>query len=373
MGQFEVEDISAVSPSADKGPVTKAGLQSSRYADGNADSVLWMRGWHFAGLHPELAEVNRYRAMTLGDVPVLVQRFPEGLRAFVNVCSHRKARLQQDGGGCRPLVCPYHAWKYDSRGLPTVIPGNDRYFNIDETKAEALALKPVHLAQCGAFWFVSMEAECSLSDYLGPMWAVLEALSQLVVHRVDLDSMDWQADWKLGVESVLEIYHIPFVHQASFADFAGERWECERYGKHSSGHADLTSPAAKFWGGLIAKLGIDPLPDMGGYRHFLIFPNLSVAVTEGAYLSVQTYRPSGDCRSTCEYSLWFGGIADGSNRRSLLKAAGRELAAHNRTLLEEDREISIRVQQGVTASETPALLGQHEIRLHWFHQALSAA
>ena len=50
--------------------------------------------------------------------PLLLVRQANGsLRAFLNVCRHRGARLANGSGrGLRNLVCPYHAWCYGNEG-----------------------------------------------------------------------------------------------------------------------------------------------------------------------------------------------------------------------------------------------------------------
>ena len=57
----------------------------------------------------ELREPNSYRAMDVGDVPVLLTRAPDGaVRAFLNVCSHRGAIVVEEGSGvARRFSCPY--------------------------------------------------------------------------------------------------------------------------------------------------------------------------------------------------------------------------------------------------------------------------
>ena len=75
-------------------------------------------GWVFLGLEAQAAGPHDFFTTMVGRVPVLVQRDGAGvLRAFVNSCPHKGARLAQvQCGHARQHVCPYHSWSFDSAG-----------------------------------------------------------------------------------------------------------------------------------------------------------------------------------------------------------------------------------------------------------------
>jgi benzoate/toluate 1,2-dioxygenase alpha subunit len=79
---------------------------------------LFEGGWVFLGLESQAAQPHDFFTTFAGRVPVLVQRCGEGvLRAFVNSCPHKGARLAQTRQGhARLHVCPYHSWSFDSAG-----------------------------------------------------------------------------------------------------------------------------------------------------------------------------------------------------------------------------------------------------------------
>ena len=66
----------------------------------------------------EMANPGDYKAMDVAGVPVLLTRGRAGgVRAFVNMCSHRGSILVTEGlGNARRFTCPYHAWTYDQEG-----------------------------------------------------------------------------------------------------------------------------------------------------------------------------------------------------------------------------------------------------------------
>ena len=64
-----------------------------------------------------------FRTDDYAGLPVLVMRGRDGkLRAFLNVCRHRGAKVAQGCGTARALSCPYHAWTYDLSGKVIGIP-----------------------------------------------------------------------------------------------------------------------------------------------------------------------------------------------------------------------------------------------------------
>jgi len=62
--------------------------------------------------------------------PILVTRGTDGvLRAFLNVCRHRGAAVEQKpcGANKRAFVCPYHGWSYDRGGALKTVPFESGY------------------------------------------------------------------------------------------------------------------------------------------------------------------------------------------------------------------------------------------------------
>src|SRR5262245_10200593 len=66
------------------------------------------------GFASQWGEPGAYRTDDYAGVPILVVRGnDQKLRAFLNVCRHRGARVAKDSGETRTFSCPYHAWSYD--------------------------------------------------------------------------------------------------------------------------------------------------------------------------------------------------------------------------------------------------------------------
>lgn len=331
---------------------------------------LFGRGWLLAGMLDQLAQPNDFVTLDAAGTAVAVHNFDGELRAFHNVCSHRFALIHAAPAGNRLLRCPYHGWTYDRDGVPYGIPGNQDFFGFDQADQERIGLQRFAVDTCGRFVFVRLAADGpSLADYLGPYRSVLEAASIAFPDRFDDRTLTWQANWKLGLEVVLEVYHAPFVHPESFGQFAGRGWDCSYAGTHSRGIAPVADPSRRWWAGIAGRLKLERCPAHRDYDHYFLFPNLAIGITEGLMMSVQTYTPRAADRMELRFRLFLAPGKEGAARR----AAQEHLRTFNMQVLEEDRALCESAQVGQTQTCRRAVLGANEERIAAFHTAYAGA
>ena len=105
------------------------------------------------GFASEWAKPGAFSTDDYAGVPILVARAPDGkLRAFLNVCRHRGAKVAQGCGKARVFSCPYHAWTYDLAGRVMGIP-DERCF--PGVRAERSSLTPLPLCEKhGLVWVI---------------------------------------------------------------------------------------------------------------------------------------------------------------------------------------------------------------------------
>ena len=91
---------------------------------------LFGRAWLIVGHESQVRQPGDFFTTRLGREPVIVIRHTNdgSVRALVNRCAHRGARVcEAAGGNARQLVCPYHGWTYGSDGTLRSVPVPDGY------------------------------------------------------------------------------------------------------------------------------------------------------------------------------------------------------------------------------------------------------
>lgn len=165
-----------------------------------------------------LTRSGDYITESVLGVPVVVLRGDGGrLRAFVNVCRHRAARLlnQGCGSGLRAIVCPYHAWSYDLTGRLTTIP--DETGSFPAIGRDGYDLVPLPVAERHGFVWLGLTpgAGLDLPEFLGPLDDELASLKFDSFTFYAGEARSWRFNWKTGVEAFLENYHFATLHKRS--------------------------------------------------------------------------------------------------------------------------------------------------------------
>ncbi|MGP4051026.1 aromatic ring-hydroxylating oxygenase subunit alpha [Streptomyces sp. 2A115] len=176
--------------------------------------------WFCAVRAADLVKPGAFRTVQIGRENVLVTRSRTGeLRAFLNVCRHRGARLctEESGEVRRNLQCPYHAWTYDLDGKLIAAPNLVRMPDVDRTE---YGLVKVALREwLGYAWLCLADEPPSFEETV--MGATIERLGDVAsIERYRTESLalgkrvtyDVKANWKLIVENFMECYHCATIH-----------------------------------------------------------------------------------------------------------------------------------------------------------------
>ena len=200
----------------------------------SADVLAWEQRQLFAGswtclgrlgdLLPEDGErPTTQRAVNVGDVPALLVRDggagPDGgaLRMFANTCRHRGHELLPEGGSShrRSVICPYHAWSFDTRGQLMSAPGFREDGPFDAT-AYALVELPVEVWEGWVFGHGLHPAGSpevpSFHEHLGAMRGLVEPYAPGRLVLADRHTYEVAANWKVIAENYHECYHCPLIH-----------------------------------------------------------------------------------------------------------------------------------------------------------------
>jgi Rieske 2Fe-2S family protein len=199
-------------------------LPGNYYADpaifAREQSQIFETMWFCAVRASELPNPGSFRSVQVGRESVLVVRARDGaLRAFLNICRHRGAKLCTEDSGevKRSFQCPYHAWTYGLDGKLIAAPNLTRMPDIDRTE---YGLVPVHLREwLGYAWVCLADEPPSFDeDVVG---AATERLGQpAAIDAYEIQDLrvgkrityDVKANWKLIVENFMECYHCATIH-----------------------------------------------------------------------------------------------------------------------------------------------------------------
>ncbi|MFF9361087.1 aromatic ring-hydroxylating oxygenase subunit alpha [Streptomyces griseoluteus] len=176
--------------------------------------------WFCAVRSADLDRPGAFRTVRVGRESVLVTRDRTGaLRAFLNVCRHRGARLctEESGEVRRSLQCPYHAWTYGLDGKLVAAPNLTKMPDVDRDR---YGLVKVALREwLGYAWVCLADAPPSFEDTV--RHAAVErlgdpaAIEHYGTERLALGkrvAYDVRANWKLIVENFMECYHCATIH-----------------------------------------------------------------------------------------------------------------------------------------------------------------
>jgi phenylpropionate dioxygenase-like ring-hydroxylating dioxygenase large terminal subunit len=117
---------------------------------------IFAREWMLIGFAAQMPKPGDTLARDIAGRPVFVIRTRDGgLRAFLNICRHRAARLVPEGAGhCDLLRCPYHGWLYDAEGRLKATPEFGDAAELDRGK---LGLVSVKAAEWRGLVFVNLD------------------------------------------------------------------------------------------------------------------------------------------------------------------------------------------------------------------------
>src|ERR1700679_2745165 len=122
-------------------------LPGSYYTDPDVfareQQAIFEGDWLCVARSGDLGAPGQFQTVQAGRESVLVVRQRDGgLRAFLNVCRHRGARVcvEESGQVSRYLRCPYHAWSYDLDGRLAAAPNLARMPDVDRRERGLVAV-----------------------------------------------------------------------------------------------------------------------------------------------------------------------------------------------------------------------------------------
>lgn len=178
---------------------------------------IFRRCWNLVGRADYIAGPGDYFTFELAGTPGFAMRGRDGtIRAFVNSCRHRGAKLLDGSGSCPSIVCPYHSWVYDAAGRLRAAPG---MAETEGFRADDNALAPLRAEVWMGFVFVNFDADAvPLADYLGDLTEAVASYGLDTMVTRGRKEFRVRSNWKCYVENSMENFHLPTVHARSIGD-----------------------------------------------------------------------------------------------------------------------------------------------------------
>lgn len=315
----------------------------------------------------DLAEPGDFLTHDDTGVPILVTRTQSGeVKAFLNVCRHRGARLEDKPcGKTRTFSCPYHAWNY---GLDGKFRGMPQSFGFDGVDREKLGLVELPAYEhFGMIWVVPsvQDKEIDIKAWVAPFEEYLGGMDLGSHHVFRKWSLPRNMSWRLALEGFQESYHFCSAHKHT---------ACAGYLDNQSVHLDF-GPHVRHAVPLPSVLELrDQAPETWEYRSYFmdqnyLFPaNFVQVMTDHVY--VHTIIPTGP--GTCVFQCMML-IPEAPQTE---KAEGYWQKNYDliRVVFNEDFEIGEGIQKGLdTGANTHFVFGKYECGLHFGQKSIDDA
>ena len=326
--------------------------------------LLFQNAWHPVATIHDLAQAGDFLTCEILETPLLVRNFHGELRAFLNVCPHRHARLSsQPKGNTERFRCQYHGWEFNKDGRTGHIPEARAFRPWDR---ENSCLRQFRLETCGEVVFVCLsESTPPLREWLGPLWERWAPTLGGPYRYTFTWQEDFPCNWKVILENSLESYHIPLVHPKTFKEFPEETNSWHELDFHFSTFKTITPSdwvnRRQAW--LVRRLG---QPVTMEYWHHVRHPHITFSSLDVHRMLFCVFPLS---PTTCRY--WMACFTlRGYRRGPLAWALSRLLrpivATIGKKVIAEDANIYSEVQKGLMTSPHTGVIGTREERIYVF-------
>ena len=325
------------------------------------------------GLSCQIANPGDYLTRDHAGVRQLIVRGEDGVvRAFMNVCRHRGARIAEgQGQGQQRFKCPYHGWTYDCAGRLLGIPDKRNFPDLDPAAQRLVQLPAVEShgmiwASASATENQTMPQEIDIDGYLAGLGPELASYGAAGYHHYKSKELSVAMNWKLVIDTFLESYHFGVLHQDSISPiFFSNLCLFAPFGSHLR----VAYP----------RRTIESLRDLPEERWdfvehaalvYVLFPN-TVFVVQADHLEIWRIYPEGNCadRSTIFLDFFIPQPATCDNSRDHWD---RNLALVLRVVEEEDFPTGEGIQFGFgSGAQSHVTYGRNEPALTYFEKKVT--
>jgi len=331
--------------------------------------LFFRRGQLFIGLSCLLSRPGDYMTHDYVGVPILLVRQDDAsLRAFLNVCRHRGARVAEGSGrGVKRFLCPYHAWAYAADGRLVARPDEHSFAEIDRASC---SLRELPVAEkYGMIWLSPTPgASFDIDAMLAGAERDIAAYRLNTYHHYQTRVLRQKINWKIVVDTFLETYHLRFLHQKTVDPILYSNMTTfDAFGRN------LRMVAARR---TIDKLRAMPESEWNLIPYtaiiYVLFPN-TVFILQGDHIESWHVFPDGDSTDNCVMyiSLY---TPEKAETEKACRHWDKNMDLLLATVEKEDFPLSEGIQRGFYSGAQDAItFGRNEPSLQHFHKSVKAA
>jgi nitrite reductase/ring-hydroxylating ferredoxin subunit len=321
------------------------------------------------GLSGQLPNAGDFLTDDYSGVPIVVVRDRGGdVRAFLNVCRHRGARLVEGCGKTgRAFSCPYHGWSYSLQGALMGIPDKDSFAGVDKADRGLVELPAIE--RDGMIWVIPTPgAELDADAHLCGLAPELANYGFADYHLYETRVLRRNFNWKMVIDTFLEPYHFGVLHANTVGPLLFPNL-ClfDGFGPHLR----ETLPRRS-----IETLRDLPEADWDLITHtamvYVLFPN-TVLVMQIDHVELWRVYPVADNVDECVMYLDFL-IPEPVETESARQHWDRNMDLTIRTVDEEDFPVSAGIQSGLASkAQSELVFGRNEPALAHFQSSINEA
>jgi phenylpropionate dioxygenase-like ring-hydroxylating dioxygenase large terminal subunit len=169
-----------------------------------------------AGMSADIPEPGDKFLFEATGVPIVVVRAKDGgVNAFLNMCTHRGAKVVIECTTSKRMTCRFHAWTFDLEGNLIGMPGSNSFEGI--VKADR-GLICVPVVEYKGMIFVKAHAgeeEINIEAFLGSFAPEIAQLDFAKMRLVKETRLEIDANWKYALDTYGEAYHFNSLHPSS--------------------------------------------------------------------------------------------------------------------------------------------------------------
>ena len=331
--------------------------------------IFFRQGPLCIGLGCLLPQPGDFLTHDYAGVPMLLVRQADGsLRAFLNVCRHRGARVANgQGTGARDFSCPYHGWCYGLAGELLARPDENSFAEIERRTLGLRALPIVE--KYGLIWASPTPgADLDIDAALAGLERDLAAYRLDTYHHFETRVLQRRINWKVAVDTFLELYHLNVLHPRTVGPILYTNLATfDAFGRNLRMIGARRS---------IRELREQPEAEWDLIRHSAIvcvlFPN-TVFIMQGDHLETWHIFPAGNGidEAVMYASLYTPepALTDSARRHW-----DRNMELLMATVEKEDFPLSEGMQRGFySGAQRDVIFGRNEPSLQHFHKSVKAA